>query len=409
MINKLITLNSRSDITNKNTIILSRIKDVLIYTFLFLICLSFICYLRFSIGRTFIWRADTYLQHLKTVIYMNRRLPEILKGMFLSKNFVAPLWDMSIGEGADVINVFTYYGIADPFNIPALFVSRDFIYIYFHIAIFLRIYFCGLTFMLMYRTINAQDENNENTIIILCSLLYAFCSWNLFVMTRHHFFITPLIYTPLIIAGIEKIIRNEKTHLITIGVFLIGITNLYFLYMVAILVFVYSLVRVLVMFKTDYERALTYLFKIFTKSLIGLLLGAYVILPSAYYFLIDPRKGYSEIIDLLYPNEYYKDLIKYVFVPDLRGYYYWTVMGFGLLFFIAVVVLLFIKKERVSEKILIGIATIFTVFPFFAHVLNTFSYISNRWTCLTALLAYYIVCRSMHDIYIYIYIRRKTI
>jgi hypothetical protein len=85
--------------TNKNTIILSRIKDVLIYTFLFLICLSFICYLRFSIGKTFIWRADTYLQHLKAVIYMNRRLPEILKGMFLSKNFVAPLWDMSIGEG----------------------------------------------------------------------------------------------------------------------------------------------------------------------------------------------------------------------------------------------------------------------------------------------------------------------
>ena len=376
MINKLITLNSRSDITNKNTIILSRIKDVLIYTFLFLICLSFICYLRFSIGRTFIWRADTYLQHLKTVIYMNRRLPEILKGMFLS------------------------------FNIPALFVSRDFIYIYFHIAIFLRIYFCGLTFMLMYRTINAQDENNENTIIILCSLLYAFCSWNLFVMTRHHFFITPLIYTPLIIAGIEKILRNEKTWLLTIGVFLTGITNLYFLYVVAILVFVYSLVRVLVMFKTDYERALTYLFKIFTKSLIGLLLGAYVILPSAYYFLIDPRKGYSEIIDLLYPNEYYKDLIKYVFVPDLRGNYYWTVMGFGLLFFIAVVVL-FIRKERVSEKILIGIATIFTVFPFFAHVLNTFSYISNRWTCLAALFAYYIVCRSMHDIYIYI--RRKTI
>ena len=399
MINKLITLNSRSEITNKNTIILSRIKDVLIYTFLFLICLSFICYLRFSIGRTFIWRADTYLQHLKTVIYMNRRLPEILKGMFLSKNFVAPLWDMSIGEGSDVINAFTYYGIADPFNIPALFVGREFIYIYFHIAIFLRIYFCGLTFMLMYRTINAQDENNENTIIILCSLLYAFCSWNLFVMARHQFFITPLIYTPLIIAGIEKILRNEKTWLLTIGVFLTGITNLYFLYVVAILVFVYSLVRVFVLHKTDYDTIFAYLFKIFIKAFIGLALGAYVILPSAYYFLIDPRKGYSEIIDLLYPNEYYKDLIKYVFVPDLRGNYYWTVMGFGLLFFIAVVVL-FIKKERVSEKILIGIATIFTIFPFFAHVLNTFSYISNRWTCLAALFAYYIVCRSMHDIYI---------
>jgi hypothetical protein len=177
---------------------------------------------------------------------------------------------------------------------------------------------------------------------------------------------------------------------------------------VAILVFVYSLVRVFVLHKTDYDTIFAYLFKIFIKAFIGLALGAYVILPSAYYFLIDPRKGYGEIIDLLYPNEYYKDLIKYVFVPDLRGYYYWTVMGFGLLFFIAVVVL-FIRKERVSEKILIGIATIFTVFPFFAHVLNTFSYISNRWTCLAALFAYYIVCRSMHDIYIYIYIRRKTI
>ena len=74
------------------------------------------------------------------------------------------------------------------------------------------------------------------------ALTYSFCMWGLTNAARHPYFLNPMIYFPLIILGIEKIIK-KKPYLFIIMVTISAVSNFYFFYMIVLLTVVYALIR----------------------------------------------------------------------------------------------------------------------------------------------------------------------
>lgn len=379
----------------KNTRINKFLKFIIVYTFLFVAILLMVTYKHILTGRTFIWLSDSWWQHYKAYIYIQTFYKEIIKNIFVHHTLKFSLWDMSIGEGSDIINTFCYYGLTDPFNIIGLFFPLNQVLISFHIMIISKMYFAGITFAYMCDII-ISDKNKKLIIIIISSLLYAFCSWNILNMRRHHMFMNALVFVPLIIIGVEHLIKNKKTVLITLGVFLISISSLYYFYVSAIIVAIYTIVKVFSISKISIYKKISIIFKVLLLSILGILFSCFIFIPSAYYYFNDARANIKFDVPLFYPKEYYVDFFINFIIPSKR--YYWLVCGYGIISVISLL-LLFVLKKHYIEKILFILSTIFMLFPFFGHVFNAFSYISNKWVWSVSILINFIIYDTFNDAY----------
>lgn len=53
-------------------------------------------------------------------------------------------------------------------------------------------------------------KNVSNYKSLLSAIIYTFCSFIIFASARHPYFTNPMILFPLLIIGIEKLIREDK-------------------------------------------------------------------------------------------------------------------------------------------------------------------------------------------------------
>ena len=211
-----------------------------------------------------------------------------------------PAWDFAIGEGSDILRTMHYYVIGDPFQLFSVFVPTRFLYIYYDAMIILRMYLAGIAFScLCFQT----GQKNRNA-VLAGSLAYAFSYWAI-KGAMHHFFLTPMIYLPLLILGVEKIWKKERSYLFIITVFFSAVSNIYFFYMLVLLTIVYVMVRMIVSFRTDFKLALQMFCRIGAASVLGVLLAAVILLPVIPAFMESSRMSVENAIHLFYPGSYY--------------------------------------------------------------------------------------------------------
>lgn len=316
---------------------------------------------------SFIWTTDGYTQHY----LLFHDYLEKIRAFFMGEGF--PLWDWTIGMGADVIQSYGYYVIGDPFVYLGLLFPESITEIAFHLLIFLRIWAVGGSFLLFARKMNFSHYSG-----LTGAILYAFANYGIFNMSRHPFFILAMIWFPLLCLGIEKILRNESSTLFTVAVALSAFSNFYFFYKLTILIFLYALIRYFIVYKSVTSQSLFKLFiKATTAYLLGVMISAVLFLPVVYGFLNSSRTpGGIEINMWIYPLEYYLALFKHTVVP---GSYFWTIGGFSLLSFIALVSLKSNPTLRFIKIVLI-ILFILLLFPFFGSLMNGMSGPYNRFS-----------------------------
>ena len=165
----------------------------------------------FFTRKTFIWEVDGWEQHYKSLIYYSQYLRDFFKNIFINHQFVIPQWDFAIGEGSDVIGTFHYYVIGDPFTFLCFLFPAKYMYIFYEAMILLRIYLSGIAFSLL-----CFYTGHKKRYVLPGAVAYAFCYWAIYNAVRHPFFLNPLLYYPLLILGVEKIIREKKMWLFTI-------------------------------------------------------------------------------------------------------------------------------------------------------------------------------------------------
>lgn len=350
----------------------------IIYTAFFAIT-AFLVFSWFILAdRTFIWESDGWNQHYKALVYFAKYMRSIARNLVFEHSLIIPNWDFSFGEGNDVLGTLHYYVIGDPFNVLSVLVPTKYLSYYYDFMIMLRIYFAGITFSML-----CFETGKRSKIAVLSGALsYAFCYWTIFNACRHPYFLNPLIYLPLLILGVEKILKNKRPYTFIIAVFLAAISNFYFFYMLAILTALYAIIRLIFIYKKEIKKIFAALLKLASSAIIGALMSAAILLPMIFIFLNDTRLSSGYTVDLFYPLSYYSALPA-LFLGNKSPS--WVCLGLSGPS-VAALFLLFIKKKSNNFlKTILILCFIMLLFPIFAHILNGLSYAANRWSFAIAL------------------------
>lgn len=367
-----------------------KIYFYLCYTIIFVFFMTIILFFHYSKGKTLVNNVnDGFMQFYRALLYLSNYYKKIVNNIFIKHTFVIPQWDFVLGEGGDIIETFHYYGLGDPINLFSVFFNENNLFIFHDLSIFIRMYIAGFVFSKL-----CFYENYDNNIVVLTgTILYAYSSYALRVLTNYIYFLNPLIYFPLIILGVEKIIYENKGIFLTISVALASITSVYFFYMIVLFTVIYVAIRLLTinLCIKDIEKNLV---KIFIYSLFGFLISGVIFFPAAYSIMNNARLLERTKVSLFYDIGHYWELFRNLIFNNYTGWYNggYTVLGyFGIISII-------LNKKHKSLKWMIIISTIIMLFPVFGSLFNGMTYIVDRYEFFLSLLIIYCVVASYEHI-----------
>lgn len=350
------------------------------YTCLFLLLLPII-FLPFILeGKTFVWKSDGISQHYPLLYYYG----ELLKGLLSGKSF--PMVDLKLGLGFDTISTLQYYALGDPISLLTVFITpTNEVYIY-TILILLRFYLIGISFIVF-----CKYWKKDGNAVVLGALIYVFCGYTFYAGIRHPFFLNPLIYLPLIIIGLEQVLRRKKPYLIIVMSFISAISNFYFFYILTIIAVIYVIFRYFYSYKKSYQNTITGLiatgFRTGGYYLIGTAMAGVVFLPVIYAFIQNGRlNARPHMITgfLNYNFKYYLTIFQGLFAPGVTPAF-WVDLSFASITLVSIIILLCNKSYK-QLKIILGLSFLAIFIPSFGYFMNGFAYVSNRWDFLFSLL-----------------------
>lgn len=360
----------------------------LYYTFLFVIMAAIVFLPFIRLGKSLVHAKDGLYQHYNAFVYLGTYIRSIVRNLIATHKLVIPMWEFGIGYGADVITTLSYYVIGDPLALVSIITPVKYADIMYSFLIIVRLYLAGTAFCIYARKMGRDDFS-----VMCAGLGYAFCGFALYAAIRHPFFATPMICLPLMLTGIEKILRQERSILFVFMVFVSCISNYYFFYQIALVAVLYVLTRCTAMYKKgDRIRPLVVIcMKYAGLAMIGVAMAAVVFLPSAMAFLSSSRLNPGYRYDILYPAKYYKALAGAYISNRTPGS--WTYVGVTPAFVLSLGALYIKKGGEKWLKWIVMLMSLFLVLPFFGHLFNGLGYVCNRWSFAYAFfLAYAFAC-----------------
>ena len=369
---------------------LSARQSVLIYTLAFGL-LSAVLFSFFMIQkRGFIWYDDGLAQHYPALRYIGVWGRETLANIFHG-NFNVQNFNFSIGYGADVFTTLHYYGFTDPLNWLSVLVPSEYTYWLYNFLVLLRFYISGIGFIFYCRTMKQTGIP-----AVASSFIYVFSGYALFAGIRHPFFLTPMVYLPLILIGCEKILKGKNPILFIVSVSLCVISNFYFAYMAIIMTIIYVFIRCFVSRELKLKKAVITIGKFLVFGIISLMISAFIFLPIVIVFMGNNRSEITKAIPLFYDLEYYQTIV--ISFMGLKNAGSWNLPGYTSLGLLSVFYIFICKGRYRQLKAAAVIALVLQLFPILGSVLNGFDYVSNRYIWAVAFLIAFISTYTFKDI-----------
>lgn len=384
-----------------------RQRYILIYTILYLILAGLLVMFFKLQNRSLVYHADAWRQHLRALAYYGKWLRGNLWHLLHNHSLTTQAWSFGLGYGSDVLTTLHYYCIGEPLTALTVFVPERFTKYYFEFLILLRPYLAGLSFSAyaeymigrkqIYGTGNCTTTSSGSFPILCGALCYVFSGTVLYLGMLHPFFVTPMIYLPLLLLGVEKVLRERKPRIFLVTVWIAALSNFYFFYMLALMTAVYALVRAIA--KTRGEQAirnagagqphrwncaswipeaLRRLLQLLGYAAAGTMAAGAVLIPILVQFQSDPRNATSYGLPLFYEKEYYLELLKNA-VTFINHPLYDTELCLSVVCIAAVITLFFLRGHGQLKLAVIG-AAVMLCLPAAGYVMNGGAYVINRWT-----------------------------
>ena len=134
-----------------------------------------------------------------------------------------PLWDSNTVLGVNNIGANSFYYFLNPFFLPILIFPRSLIPQGLAVLMILKMALAGITFRTYIKYMGADEKTAR-----IFAIAYAFCGWNLYYMWFNHFMEVVVMF-PLVLLGIEKIIKQKRPITLMLALFVLGLANYFFL------------------------------------------------------------------------------------------------------------------------------------------------------------------------------------
>lgn len=191
-----------------------------------------------------------------------------LKTIFSSSNDIF----YSFSGLGNCFNVFAYY-LFSPFNFLFYFISDKYIEVGITTLAVLKFGFCGLTFAYF-----LNKEFNEHYASILFACFYALCGYNVSNVSNIMFY-DAIILLPLVILGLSRILKGEKSCLYFISLTLAIITNCVMGYVIAIFSVLFCGYKVAIAEKDNFLKIKSCCKEYFAETILAFGVTAWVWLP----------------------------------------------------------------------------------------------------------------------------------
>ena len=357
-------------------------KTIKIYSVLFLVMAVLLFGGIFLLyDRSLVWSMDGLAQHCLSLAYYGEYLRDILRNIFVEHTFHIPMFDFSIGLGTDIVSTLHYYAIGDPLNLLSVFFKPSHTEYLYSLIVVLRMYLAGAAFCLF-----MSSKKCSSSAVVSGAIAYALTGYSLLAGVRHPFFLTGMVYCPLILLGIDRIFDGKKPLLYILSLAVLILSNFYSAYMTCIFMVVYAALRYLTSYRKEGAKhffATVGKFALYTVN--AFLIPMIIFLPQIENTLGTDRLNTDNAVNLFYAPSYYAGMLNYV--TDANSMNEWLIMGFG---GVTVLCVLAAFARARQHKVIVYaslIGVVLMCFPFFGHMLNGFSYVTNRWSWILALIA----------------------
>lgn len=289
--------------------------------------------------------------------------------MFRTGNFYQIFYTWKIGLGQSFIGNFAYF-LASPFSLIVLLFPSSMMSTALLVMTLVKVAFEGLTFSLYIKYVH----KNINIFTVLFALMYSLMCY-VMVYFLNIMWLDALIFMPLILIGVHKIIETKKIKFFIIFLTIMFISNFYLSYMIGIFTFMYF-IAIYINRKDLSEKGFKTFLKYFARFMLGAIIAALIscILLIPTYFSLKNGGGLAsnDIINTFTVNTFLEKLF--------LGTYDQIAFGApnvycGLIPLILVIPFFFNKNISYKEKL-----TYFTLLAIFVLSFST-PIINFAWHC----------------------------
>ena len=204
------------------------------------------------------------------------------------------LYDSNTFLGVDNIGSNSFYYLFDPFFMPILLCPRQLVPQGMAVLTIIKITLCGVAFYAYLRYMGASKKASK-----IIGIAYAFSGWMTWYLWFNHFTEIAIAF-PLILLGIEIVLRTKKPWFLMGSLCLMGFVNYFFLISFTMCAFLYAMFRYFQRLKLNsWSDNLIIISMGFLGFFVGLLLPMMVVFPSAMHALTSPRAKTADYLNLL--------------------------------------------------------------------------------------------------------------
>lgn len=272
-------------------------------------------------------------------------------------------YNFSMNLGSNCFGLFAYY-LSSPLNLVLCFIPEVSITEAILMLNIIKIGLCATT-MAVYLQ---KTTHLRNSHIILFSLMYGLMSYNI-VYSQNIMWLDGCIYLPLVILGVERILKSQRITLYVISLFLSILSNFYIGYMVGLFSVLYMIMRLIQIshvksIRGFYQEHKSVLKKYIKAVIITLLLTMIILLPV----FLNLLQSKSEIqtdkfsFDLYYtPFDVFSKMVIGAFNKEQLGFGPPTIYCGSLCF---ILMLVYFLNAKIEKKIRISYFLFFVLLSF---------------------------------------------
>ena len=368
---------------NKRRIVIYYAAYTLVFAALFFLCFGIHL---IANDKSLLNYVDSFNMHYNSYIEAGRLFRAFFKNG-------PQFWEPNIGYGADIYNCIGGY-FMDPLTLITLWIPEKFSEPVFNSIVVFRLYLAGISFSIL-----SLKRGNRTYSTFCGAIVYTFSSCA-YIGLNQSSFIVPLYVLPLLVLGADELYEKKKPTLYVILLAYFAVASFYFVYMFAIMLVCYCLLKWILTDKNGrtIKDLISKVIRFFLYSVWSALIAAFTLLPAAFVMRSMGRLGVRRYVPALYDFTYYKNFYQ-GYITSYNMLERDGMIGTSVVVFLSLIVLFLISDKKLRRlKIELILMTAGLLIPFVGYIFNGRNYPANRWSFFYILVLSYMTAVILPEI-----------